>query len=842
MAAKLNTTYISEALSEKLSHIPAYPITTIVAPIGYGKTRAVSWWAETCRKRLPEALILRQMIVTDSLTDFWRGFCRNLRPWPELCAQMEELGMPAGTPSMGLMLELLSDALEGGRQEIFYIIDDLHFLTSPTLTELLVFLAPRLSARVHLVLLSRNSVFDQADRLHLGARLLELGAESLRLTREGIGEYARRSGLPLRPADEAHLARTTEGWFSMVYLNLRTYLQTGRWPEHVASIYPLIDEVLFRPLSQRQRAFLIRLGLPDDFTAEEAAFLWPEGDAAELLESLTEQNAFITCTDGVYRYHNMLRSCAREKFTLLPDAERRACLLRQGEWYAQAGAFYSAELCYERCGDWPRLLEVFFADQARSITGENEARMLSWYAGCPEEVWKQNPGAMLVMLRKLFSFGRVPEMHRMRSLLLAALEEHPALEPAERDNYLGEAELYMSFLAFNDISAMSAYHRRACALMTRSAAGVSGGNWTFGAPSVLATYHRTPGSLDQENAEMRECMPYFYEVTEGHGNGAEHIMQAETDFYRGRLADAELGCRLAVAAARRREQYCIWLSADFLKAKMALYQGQPAEAEAVLAQQEQQLRQNRRYALLPTLEMCRGWLSALLGQKTEAPQWLLDETQPLPVTRPAAPSAELVRSQLLLARGEWAAAAAREQTVLTACRSYRGMLLCTIWAELQLAAAYEQLGKADAAVRHLSAALEAAVPDGLLLPFVFESNYLTASLSALGKAGGWAAPVGRIQELAGPYQAARARILRERLSGASLTAFGLTERELEIARMAARRRSSREIAESLGISVKSVNNRLNAVYEKLGLGGEGRNKRQALLAFAADETSNGKLG
>lgn len=180
--------------------------------------------------------------------------------------------------------------------------------------------------------------------------------------------------------------------------------------------------------------------------------------------------------------------------------------------------------------------------------------------------------------------------------------------------------------------------------------------------------------------------------------------------------------------------------------------------------------------------------------------------------------------------------------MLAACRSYRGMLLCTIWAELQLAAAYEQLGKADAAVRHLSAALEAAVPDGLLLPFVFESNYLTASLSALRKAGGWAAPVGRIQELAGPYQAARARILRERLSGASLTAFGLTERELEIARMAAQRRSSREIAESLGISVKSVNNRLNVVYEKLGLGGEGRNKRQTLLTFAADEASNGKLG
>ena len=49
--------------------------------------------------------------------------------------------------------------------------------------------------------------------------------------------------------------------------------------------------------------------------------------------------------------------------------------------------------------------------------------------------------------------------------------------------------------------------------------------------------------------------------------------------------------------------------------------------------------------------------------------------------------------------------------------------------------------------------------------------------------------------------------------------YGLTERELEIAGLAAQRKSSREIAEILNVSVKSVNNRLNAVYEKLGLGG-----------------------
>ena len=73
---------------------------------------------------------------------------------------------------------------------------------------------------------------------------------------------------------------------------------------------------------------------------------------------------------------------------------------------------------------------------------------------------------------------------------------------------------------------MSAHHRRACAMMSRASRCIDpNGTWTFGAPSILMAYHRTAGGLDHENAEMRECMPYYYQVVDGHGNGAEHVMQ-----------------------------------------------------------------------------------------------------------------------------------------------------------------------------------------------------------------------------------------------------------------------------------------------------------------------------
>ena len=58
----------------------------------------------------------------------------------------------------------------------------------------------------------------------------------------------------------------------------------------------------------------------------------------------------------------------------------------------------------------------------------------------------------------------------------------------------------------------------------------------------------------------------------------------------------------------------------------------------------------------------------------------------------------------------------------------------------------------------------------------------------------------------------------------------LTSRELEIARAAADRKRSREIAEQLGLSSRTVDNHLRAVYRKLGI--SGRDELAAALSDA----------
>ena len=111
-------------------------------------------------------------------------------------------------------------------------------------------------------------------------------------------------------------------------------------------------------------------------------------------------------------------------------------------------------------------------------------------------------------MRCMFNWRQIPKMMELKELLLTTVAEHPEWSQEEKGNLLGECDLILSFLMYNDISAMSRLHRSASAQMSHPASSIqNSGGWTFGSPSVLMMFHRQPGQLDRELAEMDECMP-----------------------------------------------------------------------------------------------------------------------------------------------------------------------------------------------------------------------------------------------------------------------------------------------------------------------------------------------
>ena len=66
---------------------------------------------------------------------------------------------------------------------------------------------------------------------------------------------------------------------------------------------------------------------------------------------------------------------------------------------------------------------------------------------------------------------------------------------------------------------------------------------------------------------------------------------------------------------------------------------------------------------------------------------------------------------------------------------------------------------------------------------------------------------------------------------------GLSPRELEIARLAAARRTNAEIAAELHLSEATVKNHLKRIFDKLGLEGGARGKRNLLAGKRSEKIS-----
>ena len=816
----LNATYISEQLQESLRPISRCAMTTVVAPMGYGKTTAVSWYLDE-RVRAETARVVRISVYSDNLAILWRSaqdaFARAGLGF------LREYDCPADDVGGSMLADDLCHELAGD-VPCYLFLDDFHLLTDRRVTAFLCTLAGRLPGNVHLIVASRDRFLPAAETVRLGARVYQIGTEQLRLNHTELAVYAHRCGTELSDAQVEELLYSSEGWFSAVYLNLRTLHEQGALPDRRSDIYATFTAAMIDPLPERQREFLAVMGLADEFSEDMARFVTGDADAGEILAALTAQNAFVKrLPDGVtYRFHHMMKECAERCFEAL-DAEKRALYqARCGAWYERHGQYLHAMAAYRRSEDYEGLLRVVQADAGILLASLHPAEVLAALDECPDGVLKAHPLALLVLMRRMFTWRQIPRMMALKALLLAAIEEHPEMPERERGDLLGECDLIMSFLCYNDISAMSRLHRSASAQMSRPAISIrSDGGWTFGSPSVLMMFHRTAGALESELAEMDECMPHYYKITGGHGRGAERIMAAEAAYMQGRFTDAHIALESAYAQIEGNGQVNMALCCDFLAWRLALHTDAALRCTPE-ARRAELLRQHNA-SWLQLWNGVSAYCHAVRGETERIPvvfaRHRLAEVNTL---APGRPMVEMIENQVYLAQGAYAKVIGRGAELLAVCGGMHYALVA-LHLRIQTAAAYAQLGKREEARAWLAEALADAAPDGFVMPFV-ENYDALASLLAEQKDCPLTA---RIEALG---QAARRRLAVENRPPELAS---LTEREYGIVCLMGQRLSNREIAERLFLSEGSVKQYVNQIYSKLHIDGDTRTKRTRLTELLA---------
>ena len=820
-----NTIYISERVQECLRPIARCALTTVVAPMGYGKTTAINWFLAEKTKG-GKAVAIRMSIYSEKLPMLWRSAQDAFR-----FAGLDVLSafdFPTSEAAATLVLEELCRAFSSGKTAYYLFLDDFHLLRDERAVRFICRISARLPENAHLIVASRDRFLPAGEIVRLGGNLHQIGMEHLRLNHTELAVYAHRCGAELSEQQLEALLRSSEGWFSAIYLNLRALSERGRLPDASSDIFEMFTAAMIDPLPPGRQEFLAVMGLADEFTAEMARFVTENPETDAIIQDLTCQNAFVTRLPDSqrYRFHHMMKECALRKFRTLPEQSQICYWNRFGSWYGAQGQYLHALGAYGRSGNSDAALTIIEKDAGNLLSALHPEELLERLNACPEEVLTRHPTAILVLMRRLFTWRQIPKMLQLKALLERAIAESPDMPEEERGNLLGECDLIMSFLMYNDITKMSELHRSASRQMSRPAVTIqAGSSWTFGSPSVLMMYYRAPGELQKETHEMHECMPHYYRITNGHGLGAELVMDAEASFMQGKLREAEIGLARARAAIAGSGQENMALCCDFLELRLLGSGGRrrldvKARAEALLARHD--------VVLLNMFESILAYYYALLQETEKIPDvFRLHRLDTVNYFAPGKPMMELIENQVYLAQGEFPRVIGRSEPLLSGCESLHYALVA-LHIRLQTASAYEALGNRAMARKLLVRALEDAEPDGFVLPFAENAPYLMNHYSALSR------------ELETPFAASVCELSerwlsRQQTSGSRQEPIEalreLSERERSVAQLMALRKTNREIAETLFLSEGTVKQYINRIYSKLQLTGTAQEKRRALTAL-----------
>ena len=803
--------YFPPRITEAMDGILHYPLTIVEAPMGYGKTTAVREFVSD-----RQAHVLWQTVYGETPDGFWRDFGRLFAAIDADAAHsLLELGFPHDSILLQEAVQIIANAAFPART--FLVIDDYHLLQRSAIDHLLERLARSGIPGLHLVVITRYSGELNGEELALKGYLHPVVKETFELTPRDIAEYYKACGIHVNDAEIERLYALTEGWISALYLLMLEFIATGSYsPE--TNLYKLVEKTIYEPLAAEKKDFLLMLSIFDSFTQGQAAYLWGKDNVSELLAEVTSQNAFVSYDrrSKTYFVHSILSGFLRETLASHAPARRQTLYRNAAGWFKQTGDYFTAMRYYYECGEFDQCLLTLEADRSHDFVAGKKEIVKKYLADCPAAIKAKHHYAMLKLLVYLFIHNEIELFGRTCGEFLGNIQADAELKEDLRNRLLGEFEVLLGFATYNDIKKMAAHYARSWSLLGQPTTVYNAKvNWTFGSPSVLYLYYRESGRLAEHVRDLIEHMPCYNRLTGGHGSGGEYVMEGEWLYHLGDFAGAEISAHKARYKAQAAGQPNLAFCADYLLVRLALLRGDGARVFELLLKMREEMTLQKDYQLIHLVEICESSVYAALKQNDKVSASLTAaDPKSLRLGFPGFGAFNLFYGRALLISGEYLKLIGSAEYFFGIAAVFSNLLgqICT---HIYLAAAQHRLLRETEALDHLRRALDIALPDRLYMPFVENSDYIKPLLEKFYSQGYCRDDLAKVLELCAVYKTAAEKIIRENFAGQQPK---LTEREREIAQLAAAGITNKEIGARLYISENTVKMALKSVFEKLGIG------------------------
>ena len=807
---KTKSLYFSPRLMEQLAGIWTHPLTALEAPMGYGKTTAVKHFLSGA-----DAGVLWLKVYDDSPDNFWDAFA-NL--WGELNGglqkKLSKIGFPDDALSLREALRLLGSL--DLSEKCVLVIDDYHLIDSPKIGRFIAALAQNEIENLSIVLTGRYIQLQENEELALKGVLQHITKDPLALTPREIVEYYAACGASISQKQARQLHETTEGWISALYLMMLAFLEDGelQTPE---SIYKLIGKIIFNPLPDSQKEFVMMLSVFDNFSLEQAKFMWGRHDAGQMLAEIVAGNAFVYYEgrQGTYQIHSIFKEYLSEALLAKGERFKNEVLSKAANWYQKARDCTAARKFWYACGDFESILTSIEEEKAGYFTKQNMKALQKYFDDCPDEIKKRHHYALLILSVHFILHNAFEPF--AKALLEAGenISGDPSISDAQRKLLLGEIELLQGVAAFNDLKKMIPHFENAWRMLKRPTLIYNvESDWTFGSSSALYLYYRESGKLKNNLADLNAGLPCYERLTGGNGSGGGELMRAEWQYHSGDFISAEISLHKAIRRARPSGQWGIETAAWFLQARIDLMKGDFEKMFRILKNMREKMEKRAEYQYLHNVELCEISFYSLLDQKTRIPENLArPEMGDIRLLHASFAMFNIIYGRVMLINEQYAELLGSAEYFLQTASFYPNML-GVIYTYIYLAAANSKINRAEQACEDLKKAMDLALPDALLMPFVENGDYIAPLIADLAFAGVYQKEAEQILKLYETYGSAKEKIKRTYFPEESRA---LTAREEEVARLAARGFTNKEIADRLFISPNTVKFTLKSVFAKLSI-------------------------
>lgn len=846
-------------------------VTLVSAPAGFGKSTVVSLWLDKLSNQTavsdPACALRIGWLSLEEADNQLPRFVRYLiaiveAQYPQSCATASALLNAKDLPTIEVLADVLGNALTQLPARLMLVLDDLHLVDDAGVYAFLTRLIQRTTNRLHLVLITRVDPPLPLSRWRAQGQLNELRLNDLGFT---LAETTSFLGKNLERVPDvdliALLHQRTEGWVVGLRLAALALRDQRDYAAFVANMKAtstryiidyLVDDVLEQQPAGVQQ-FLTSTAILTRFCAGLCAALLEidELAAQQTIDEMARANLFLielSTPANWYRYHHQFQSMLLSRLYERYDSQAIELMHRQAAgWLAAQGQVEEALRHLTAIPDFGAVADLIESQRITALNAQRFYELEEWLALLPAPLLNQRP-ALLLSLAWVKHYWLEYAQCLATTQRAAALLHEQIATSSEGTEQLFQAEV-VALRASTDATldqAETLAQIQQVWMRLRPQVAVAHsfvvvwlaamcqrlGQLELAAEIAHTTIEEALEWPEIARARVRfsHGLNYYYEcdLTQAERVLLENLRLARQ--HQWPLIAALSHFRLASIARLRNqqelaEQYYLEvvkephhhngrLAVPSIHRLIEFYasQGRPEASRPFVEQFKVHALMVGRTYLLDQVAALEAYAALRCGDLAAALRWAL--TGPRSKINYPADRVPLIRAEIFLAEGSPASLNEASQLLEELLGRHEAERSWPMWLDTTalLVVAWDRLGERELALAVLGRAVQRAVPNGIVGPFVEEGQPMLRLLHELRKRPEYADLIGLLLAAFPPDPTAPAPVVPSQNMPEPLT-----DRELEILRLLADRLSNKEIAQRLIVSIHTVRNHAANIYGKLGV-------------------------